>query len=313
MIRCCAALLLLVTATARAGGGPTLVITEFLNDPRGADATDEWVELYNYGPTDIDLSGFTIADMGSDDDPIGGIIPAGDFIILAKDAATFTTIWGVGTPGVDVVDVPGLVLSNSGDELVLLDLFGIEIWSLAYDNDESAGRATYLTIIDDYTVRSHGTDVSPGVVRNGDDNGMPGYLGYESNSATPDPFSFTSSTNDQGSPLAGQYLPLYPSSDPTLTITGACPGISEVNLTGLTPYGNFAVLTASGPGTAPITAGPCSGAMTDLDAFTFRGLFGADAVGAATLTPTLNPGACGLSVQMLDVTTCALTNVDLVP
>ena len=211
-----------------------------------------------------------------------------------------------------MVDVPGLTLSNSGDELVLLDLFGIEIWSLAYANDESAGRATWLADTD-YTIRSHGTDISPGVVRNGDDNAMPGYLGYESNSATADPFAFTSSTNDQGSPLTGGYVPLYPPSEPALVISGSCPGTANVDVSGLTPYGNFAVLTASAPGTAPVTAGSCSGAMTDLDAFTFRGLFSADAVGAASLTPNLNSGACGLYVQMLDVSSCALTNVDQVP
>ncbi len=50
---------------------------------------DDWVELYNAGPTDLDLGGMTLSDNIGDDQvyllPAGTIVPAGGYLILWAD------------------------------------------------------------------------------------------------------------------------------------------------------------------------------------------------------------------------------------
>jgi hypothetical protein len=98
-----------------------------------------------------------------------------------------------------------------------------------------------------------------------------------------------------------------------LDIAGTCPGPVDVFASNLTPGGQVALLTGRGPGADVIPAGPCAGRNSDLGGITFRGLFSADANGELLLTPTLSGAVCGASVQMLDVATCSLTNLDAIP
>ena len=43
-----------------------LAITEFMNNPDGADQGREWIELYNFGPVDLCLAGWTVEDQDTD-------------------------------------------------------------------------------------------------------------------------------------------------------------------------------------------------------------------------------------------------------
>ncbi len=92
---------------------------------------------------------------------------------------------------------------------------------------------------------------------------------------------------------------------PTLTITGSCPGPVDIEVTGATPGGHIAFLSADGPGNAPIPQGPCTG-NTGLDAsgLTFRKLRTADGTGATVVQPNLGASMCGLWVQAVDADTC---------
>ncbi len=291
-----------------------VAITEFINDSIGPEPASEWVELFNYGPLDVDLSDFAIADEDSDSSliPVGTVIPAGEFLILTNDPLQFVADWGVGAVGLNVIDV-SMTIANSADELVLLDPAGGTVWSLAYDNDDTMGFTTWQTDPNLMT-STHGDQVAPGVDRDGDDNGVVGYLGYEDGANTVDPFAFTAVNGDTGSPFAGPYG-APPPMLPSLMIAGACPGVVDIIGTDLSSGGQVALLTANGFGISNLPGGPCIGVLTDLDAgsMTFRGTFNADGFGELILSPTLPAGACGSAVQLLDLTTCTVTNPATIP
>ena len=63
--------------------GQTIAVTEFLNNANGDDDGAEWIEFYNDGATEIDLTGWRIYDEDLDDYPLDGLtIAPGDFLIL---------------------------------------------------------------------------------------------------------------------------------------------------------------------------------------------------------------------------------------
>lgn len=94
----------------------------------------------------------------------------------------------------------------------------------------------------------------------------------------------------------------------TLEIRGACPGTVTLTASGLTPGGTYAVLSSPGTGTAAMAGGPCAGTTTGLatPSVRRRGVVPAD--GVVTASPSLGAAACGVAVQWLDGSTCAVTN-----
>lgn len=94
---------------------------------------------------------------------------------------------------------------------------------------------------------------------------------------------------------------------PSLTITGACPGPVTIDVAGMTPAGSVAM--AYGPaGVFVIPSGPCAGTVIDIGVPTLAGFFVADASGAISISTTLPGAVCGLTVQAVDMTTCAVSN-----
>ena len=99
---------------------------------------------------------------------------------------------------------------------------GAPVWSLAYADDDEPARATFFTETWDFTVTVYGSAAAPGVVRNGDDNGSPGFLGYQQNDFTADALAAASDISQLallfgedyanvaepsvGSPLLGAYV-----------------------------------------------------------------------------------------------------------
>jgi len=212
-----------------------LAITEFMNNPDGADQGREWIELYNFGPVDLCLAGWTVEDQGTDLFALPDVtIPSGGYLVLVSggvpgfggvDAATaeaiFTEEWLDGLASPSVVGMEGMVLGNQADETVVRDPDGVVAWSIAWSDDETPPFATFLTHASGYVVRVFGDSGQPGVVRAGDDNGVPGFPGYQQNDVTRDPFAQFSQIDNLvalfgddfanvlqpglGSPLAGGY------------------------------------------------------------------------------------------------------------
>ena len=125
---------------------PPIKINEVLYDAandgsQGSEPYAEWIEIYNAGDEDFDLSGWMIADdpdftnpSGSGDGvftiPSGVTIGAGEYLILAFDADTFNTYWpDHGSAQVVAYgDSPlPLYLGNSGDDIHLFNQMGQEV------------------------------------------------------------------------------------------------------------------------------------------------------------------------------------------
>ncbi len=93
-----------------------------------------------------------------------------------------------------------------------------------------------------------------------------------------------------------------------LSVDGTCPGPADFDIVGITP-GATVALIAGLPGSDLLPAGPCAGDRTDLSGIRLiTTLRDADGDGRITLTPPLPGGACGVSVQVVDLASCLLTN-----
>ena len=155
---------------------PPLIINEFLADPdtvsgdANGDGTtstseDEFLEIYNNTPSDIDVSGYMINDSAGlrHTFPSGSVIPAGDVVV----------VFGGGTPTnipclSQVASVGFLGLNNGGDTITILDALSAIVTSYSYGSEggdnQSLGRD--LDITGDFKkhsqITSNPVDFSPG-------------------------------------------------------------------------------------------------------------------------------------------------------
>ena len=181
-----------------ADSDPRIAITEFVNDP----STHEWLEIYNYGTTPVDLQNWRVKDADSDDDVITTsslILNAGEFAIITKNKTSFESNWLGGTPNSNVIEVSSLVLANSADEIILEDASSNVIWRVDYTSDGTTGRATFIT------EAPSETNTTWVIVRDGTDT-SPSSLGYEGNNRTTDLLAFTGTDNGAtASPLLASF------------------------------------------------------------------------------------------------------------
>jgi len=88
---------------------------------------------------------------------------------------------------------------------------------------------------------------------------------------------------------------------------GSCPGAIIVKIVDATPHGSVAVLT--GPAGAFVqSAPPCQGISLNLNPPTLRSLRTTDAAGVSRFVFNAPPPVCGLSLQVVDVSTCTASN-----
>jgi prepilin-type N-terminal cleavage/methylation domain-containing protein len=137
-----------------------LVINEIMYNPDDGmsgneDNTYEWVELYNYGDADIDVSGWQFQDGNATDnlqgDAVHGsgttVIPAGGYAVITDQD---TDVYDGGSPftvdpaaiklQVDDNDL-GNGLHNSSDTITILDDTAATVDSVDYDDSWGAGGA----------------------------------------------------------------------------------------------------------------------------------------------------------------------------
>lgn len=120
-----------LTSTTLSGGLNYVIISEVYYDTVGTDSKEEWIELYNPTGADVDLSGWTLSDNSRTFTlPSGTVITAGGYLVVARDSAGFTALYGYAP------DVSGLTLSlsNSGDQVILSDNNGVEVDMVAWEN-----------------------------------------------------------------------------------------------------------------------------------------------------------------------------------
>jgi hypothetical protein len=97
-----------------------IIVTEFLKDPvLVTDHFGEYIELWNTGPVDLNISGWILSDMGSDSlvlDNAGSpmIVPTRGHLVIAREVSP---LFNGGIFG--ALEYVGMTLANSADEIVL--------------------------------------------------------------------------------------------------------------------------------------------------------------------------------------------------
>ncbi len=198
-------------------GSAQIAVTEFMNNPITNDADNEWIELYNYSNTSVDLMNWRLIDEDTDSTTVSStslIMQPNTYLVLAinKDSMEFNWFGGIANSG--VVDIDNYALANGADEIILKDNSGNVIWSVAYANDEVNGIATFLEYSHDFSssLTVWGSKATPGINRSTTDP-ISSTIGYQGDSATVDSSQGLSRYGDiKGSPLAGSYTPANTSS-----------------------------------------------------------------------------------------------------
>lgn len=92
----------------------------------------------------------------------------------------------------------------------------------------------------------------------------------------------------------------------SLLVLGRCPGPMTVRTLSGMPGGPTALISGL-PGSSVIPPGPCAGTPLSLSRPTLRKLLFSDARGATVSSFFAIPGACGLTIQAVDVRTCRVS------
>ncbi|HEC95209.1 MAG TPA: lamin tail domain-containing protein, partial [Thermoplasmatales archaeon] len=128
-----------------------VVLNEIIYNPHGDEPENEWIELYNMEEYPVNLTGWYITDdpdfispgrEGSYCFPSNTIIDDGECLIVAYNGKSFLNEYGFypdyemenSTPVVsDMIQLnKGFNLANSGDDMHLFDMHGIEVDKVWY-------------------------------------------------------------------------------------------------------------------------------------------------------------------------------------
>lgn len=107
--------------------------------------------------------------------------------------------------------------------------------------------------------------------------------------------------------LGAFLLPASAMAAPSMSVSGVCPGVVDISVTGATPNKNVVFLTGTLGGSTTLAAGGCAGTDIDLGGITLRFNGKTNGAGAKTLSPNLAAGACATGGQWLDLTTCEVS------
>ena len=134
---------------------PTALLSEILYDPNGVNPDAEWIELYNPGSMEMDISRYRLGDEETKNQgegmakfPQGSVIPAGGVIIVANKASDFYSVYqfkpdyelnGTDSEVPDLLPYPewadGVInLANMGDEVLLMNAEDMLIDSVSWGN-----------------------------------------------------------------------------------------------------------------------------------------------------------------------------------
>jgi len=114
---------------------PQVVINEIHFDPDLKTELVEYIELYNAGVIDVNISGWHFCDGVSYEFPPGTILPAGGYFIVVQNVEEVIEKWGYGRVAIDPALVFGPYdgkLSNEGEKIELRNADGNEIDQVDY-------------------------------------------------------------------------------------------------------------------------------------------------------------------------------------
>ena len=119
-----------------------VVFSEVFYDTPGTDSVEEWIELYNNSPMEVDLSGWTITDNNGSGStytiPSGETIAAHSYYTIALNSTGFNNLYGYDA------DLYGTFpsLNNDGDALLLKNSSGTLKDTVAWEGGAAAGVPT---------------------------------------------------------------------------------------------------------------------------------------------------------------------------
>jgi len=114
---------------------PVVVINEIHYDPDVKTELVEFVELYNFGSTDVNLAGWYFSDGISYRFEAGAILPAGGYVIVAQNPAHIHAKWSSGRFAIPLALLFGPFenkLDNDGEKIELCNAEGEEIDQVDY-------------------------------------------------------------------------------------------------------------------------------------------------------------------------------------
>lgn len=111
-----------------------VTISEIMYDPDGSDTNREWVEVYNDGASSVDMTSWKFVEADTNHgltEYSGGMtLGAGEYGIIALDAATFAGEYSVSGP---VFDASFSLINSGGETLSLKDVGGNVVFTVSYD------------------------------------------------------------------------------------------------------------------------------------------------------------------------------------
>jgi len=108
-----------------------VVINELMYSPRdGVSEAAEYLELFNPGTTDVDLSGWSFSSGIKLTFPPGSSIGAGRYLVIARDPAVFRQVYGFNAPF-----VYGGKLDDGGELITLVNATGIVVDTVQYSDE----------------------------------------------------------------------------------------------------------------------------------------------------------------------------------
>ena len=169
-----------------------VVITEIMYHPSSDDRTDEYIEIFNRGGGTVDLSDWCFEGVTFCFLP-GTMIADGQRLVIAADAASFLSTYGVTADGEYL-----LQLDDNGERLALRDNLLVVQHELTYDDGElwpvtPDGLGPSLEVIDPLEDNSTprnwraSTTPTPGTVNSVDASGLPAWITDLQNPPDPAP------------------------------------------------------------------------------------------------------------------------------
>lgn len=196
-----------------------------------------------------------------------------------------------GNPGIPAIsgDASRVVFSHTATTLVPGDTNAVQDVFL---RDVAAGVNTRISV-STAGVASNGTSQDP---RCSSDGMVVEFTSTGSNLVPGDTNGF-----------ADAFVRVLAPAGPSLAKSGTCPGSITLTVAGASPGGSVAIL--HGPAGAFIKPGPpCAGLALAMSVPTLGPMLTANGLGGAALTFNAPAGACGRTVQAVDVAACAATN-----
>lgn len=125
------AALLLAPSFAGAAFVAEVVINEINYHPPSDLEQEEFIEIWNYGATAVDLSGWAFDDGVQFTFPAGTTLGAGEYLVVAKDPTALASL----APGARIVGPWVGGLQNDGERIRLVDSLGRVVDTVRYDDE----------------------------------------------------------------------------------------------------------------------------------------------------------------------------------